>query len=413
LVLGPFPAQQDLGVYVRLPGDVDPNTVGVDLAARTNALVSVHSDFVQVRGFEIRHGAQSQQQGQVDLKGEGLLLEGNLIRDSEVGGIRFSATKTQTASPIVIRNNWVINPGNLGIGGGGTSDRLTPDNQNSLTPGRSPVMIEHNIIKNSNWAGFSPGWEAGGMKVLRLTGAVLRYNTVIGGSGPGIWLDWEHYGNRVEGNILRGVLGYGIGVEASPGPNVLANNLLTHVRPGWDWFRAAILAWDSDRTWAVHNTVDGDWNPTVWERTVGTIGINLGQGGKRPTRWGPLSDARQAYVNNLVVGSQTAISPRKQDITEANFTDKGTGADNVEVPWRNPASQDYRLSPDSPLNRRGVDNQFTTPVSHDFYGLPRFPDDRRAVGAFRHEPVPKPGVHTMIEVEFQDGRRQRMYDALP
>jgi Right handed beta helix region/Protein of unknown function (DUF1565) len=413
LVLGPFPASQDLGVYVRLPGDADPNTVTMDLAARANALVGVRGDFVQVRGFEIRHGAQAQQRAQVDLRGEGLLLEGNLIRDSEVGGIRFATAKDQGAAPIVIRNNWVVNPGHLGIGGGGSSDRLTPENQNDLAPGRGPVLIEHNTVINSNWAGYSPGWEAGGMKVFRLTGAVIRYNTVIGGSGPGIWLDWEHYGNRVEGNLLRSVFGYGIGVEASPGPNVIANNLLIHVRPGWEWFRAAILAWDSDRTWAVNNTVDGGWNPTVWERTVGTIGINLREGGNRRTRWGPSLDAQQIYINNLVVGSPAAMSPRERDHAEANFTDRGTGAESAEVAFRNAGREDYRLVPQSPLRKRGVDDEVTRLVGHDFYGLPRFPDDGRSVGAIRREPVPKPNSGSLVEVEFHDGELRRLYEIVP
>jgi hypothetical protein len=80
------------------------------------------------------------------------------------------------------------------------------------------------------------------MKMMRLTGAAVRYNTIIGGSGPGIWLDWEHYGNRVEGNLFHSVLGYSVGVEASPGPNLIANNLSINLRPGWEWFRAAILS---------------------------------------------------------------------------------------------------------------------------------------------------------------------------
>jgi hypothetical protein len=104
---------------------------------------------------------------------------------------------------------------------------------------------------------------------------------------------------------------------------------------------------------------------------------------------------------------------RQGDTVDANITDKGTGATGLEIAFHNPVAEDYRLTPGNPLNRRGVDNQFTILVTHDFYGLLRFPEDGRAVGAFRHESVPKPGVHTMIEVEFQDGRRQRLYDVLP
>jgi hypothetical protein len=414
LVFGPFPAQPDLGVYVRLPGDADPNTIAMDLAARAAPLVSVSGDFVQVRGFEIRHGTQFQQQSQVELTGEGILLEGNLIRDSEVGGIRFTATKDQTAAPIIIRNNWVVNPGNLGIGGSGRSDRLTPENQDTTAPGRSPVLIEHNTVINNNWAGFPPGWEAGGMKLFKLTGAVIRYNTIVGGSGPGIWLDWEHYGNRVEGNLLRSVFGYGVGVEASPGPNLIANNVSISLRPGWEWSRAAILSWNSNHTWAVYNTLDGRWNATGWEGLVGTIGISLWQGGgSPPIRWGPLLNPQQVYINNLVVGSQVAIRARKQDVVAANFTDKGTGAESLEVKFLDPDREDYRLLPESPLRHLGAANQYTALVTHDFYGLLRFPDVGRTVGAFRMDAMPKPNTGTLVEVEFQDGKLRRLYDILP
>lgn len=58
LVLGPFPARPDLGVYVHLPHHANPNSVTMDLAALGSALVAVRGDFVQVRGFEVRHGVQ-------------------------------------------------------------------------------------------------------------------------------------------------------------------------------------------------------------------------------------------------------------------------------------------------------------------------------------------------------------------
>jgi hypothetical protein len=412
-VLGPFPAQPDLGVYVRLQGDIDPNTAIMDLSARYSPLLRIQANFVQVRGFEIRHGSQYQQRGHIELKGEGILIEGNLIRDGEVAGIALTADRDQAAAPIVVRNNWVANPGNVGIGGGGDSGQLTAANQDALAPGRTPVLIEHNTVINNNWAGFRPTWSAGGFKFLRLTNAVIRYNTVIAGSGPGIWLDTENYGNRIEGNLLRRVFGYAIGVEASPGPNLLANNLSIGLRPGWDWYRVGLLSWDSSRTWAIHNTLDGLWDPTVWGKEVGTTGINLGQGGARSIRWGPLQPAEQAYINNLIVGSQTAMRPRQSDSVAANFTDQGTGATGMPVTFRDPAHEDYRLVPSSPLQTAGADTPFGAHVGHDFHGLLRFPEDGYAVGAFRREPTPPPGTHTWLEIELQDGQRRRFYNALP
>jgi hypothetical protein len=81
----------------------------------------------------------------------------------------------------------MVNHGNVGIGGGSTSDHLTPQNQNDRAPGRSPILIEHNTVINSNWAGYKPTWESGGVKLFRLTGAVIRYNTIIGGSDYHWW----------------------------------------------------------------------------------------------------------------------------------------------------------------------------------------------------------------------------------
>jgi hypothetical protein len=154
-------------------------------------------------------------------------------------------------------------------------------------------------------------------------------------------------------------------------------------------------------------------NENCWGRTVGTVGINLRQGGKRRIRWGPLLNTQQVYVNNLVVGSQTALRPGEQDMAEANFTERGTGAESVEVKFRHPDREDYRLEPQSPLYKRGVDNQVTRLVTHDFYGLLCFPDGGRTVGAYRLDSAPRPNSGTLVEVEFQDGELRRLYEIVP
>lgn len=413
LVLGPFAGEKDEGVYVRLPGDADPNTRTLDLAARGSELVSVAGDFVEVRGFELRDGAQFQQRAQAALEGEGILLEGCLLRDSEVKGVSFACQKDQRAAPIVIRNNWIVRPGNTGIGGAGASDRLTAENQNDPVPGRSPVVIEHNTIVGANWAGFPAFWESGGIKVFRLTGCVIRQNTIVGGCGPGIWLDWEHYGNRLEGNLFRNAWAFCVGIEASPGPNLVANNLSVNLRPGAVWFREAFLAWSTDRYWAVNNTVDGRWNPLpAWQNQVGAGGLFLGEGGAdRQTRWVALDDRRQAFVNNLVVGCRSALRAKPNDLVAGNFTDEGKGATPAVPPPRfvDAEREDYRLDARSPLARQGVENELTKQVRYDFHGLLRFADAGRTVGAFRFEPEPVQGTSALVEVDLCDGTMQRLY----
>ena len=410
-VSDPTPAQPDLGVYVRLPGEQDPNTADLDLSARGSTLVDVEADFVEVRGFEIRDGCQFQQRPQVQLTGEGLLLEGCLVRDSEVRGIGFTCQKDQNAAPMVMRGNWVLNPGNTGFGGAGSSDSLTAENQNDLVPGRSPVLLEHNRVVNNNWAAYPPFWESGAMKCFRLTGAVFRYNTLLGGSGPGIWLDWEHYGNRLEGNLSVGGWAFTTGIEASPGPNLVCNNLTVDLRPGNVWFRWAHLAWSSDRVWVISNTVDGRWNQTpTWQNKRGADGIFLWEGGDdRHTHWVPLTNRQQAQLNNVVVGCTRAVRHRDADTCGGNATDTGEGADplGVEPGLVAPDRLDYRLAPDSPLRAGGVSNRLTRLVTHDFNGLLRFPADGAPRGAFRAEPPSAAAGTTKLELELTSSQLER------
>jgi len=427
MVAGPFPGKADRGVYVRLEGDADPNRVTMDLAARSSQAVRIEGEYVRFRGFTIRHGAHFQQRGMVKVCGQGSTVEGCQLIDSEFGGIGFTTFLTdkdrqiiramdQTSDPLTIRNNWIINPGNVGISGSSTTDLLTEDNQNTTAPGRGRILVEHNTIINPNWAGIAPFWASGGMKIFKLTGAVVRYNTVIGGTGPGIWQDWEHYGNRLEGNLSKTGWAMLHGVEASPGPHIICNNLSVDLRPGEVWFRWALLSWSSGRNWCVNNTIDGRWNPTpAWQNKTGGDGINVGTGGDdRKTTWGALPERTNVHLNNLIVGCTRAISHRADDVNARNVTDRGTGADHSDrVGFEDPGNDCYRLRPDSPLNALGVkDNPYTDPVRHDFYGLLRFDEDGRTVGAFRAEREPAP-PGAMVEIETTDGKPLRLYEPKP
>ncbi|NOZ19754.1 MAG: DUF1565 domain-containing protein [Planctomycetes bacterium] len=427
LTAGPFPGKPDLGAYVRLKENRDPNSVAVDVAAR-GILATIEGSFVHLRGFEIRHGGQFQQRGQVHLFGERSMVEGCLIRDSEVSAICFQSVLRdkdkkpkvildQNSTPTVIRGNWIINPGNVGIAGSCSSEFLTAENMNTSAPGRSRFLIEHNKIVNPNWTGIKPFWASGGMKVFKLTGTTIRYNTIEGGTGPGIWLDWEHYGNRLEGNLSKNGWAMLIGIEASPGPNLIANNLCVDLRPGEAWFRWALLSWSSGRNWVINNTIDGRWNKTpAWQRKTGGDGINVGcQYDDRGTRWGALPERTNVHMNNIIVGCKRAIRSRPEDINAVNLTDEGTGAMAAPAPiaFRNPEHYDYRLKPDSALNVMGVKgNTYTRLVKHDFHGLLRFDDPARSVGAFRCE-YASASKGAMVEVETTGGKAIRLYPVKP
>jgi hypothetical protein len=339
----------------------------------------------------------------------------------EFGGITAVAAKDdayydQTAAPTIIRGNWILNPGNTGIATNGSSSRLTQKNQNTEAPGRMPFVIEYNVITNPNWTGIEPFWASGGMKVFRLTGSVIRYNHIVGGTGPGIWLDWEHFNNRIEGNFLENGWAYLVGVEASPGPHLIANNLSVDLRPAEVWFRWGLLSWNSARNWAINNTIDGRWNNNpAWQNKTGSDGIRLGSGNfDRETRW-PKNPGEvfrtNVHYNNLILGCDQALVSEVPSIDQANYTDQGTGA-NVADPaprFRNADRHDYRLVPDHALTTAGYHgDRFTEQVKHDYFGLLRFDKiDGRSVGAFRNDPQPA-GSGTIIELELTDGRMIRL-----
>ncbi|NOY83085.1 MAG: hypothetical protein GXP31_18960 [Kiritimatiellaeota bacterium] len=408
LVLGPFRSEPDTAVYVRLPDDRDPNTAAMSLAARGSTVVRCEYDYVHIRGFEIFGGGQFQQQPLVRVAGAGCLIEGCLIRDSEVTGLAISNPRDQRADPLVVRNNWIVDPGGAGITAQHSSTELTAENQTRIAPGRGPLLIEYNVIRGANWAGHPVFWESGGMKLFRLTGSVVRYNDISDGFGPGIWLDWEHYNNRIEGNLIHRNWSFGIGIEASPGPNLVANNLIVDMRPGRVWFRWNILDWSSGRTLAIHNTIDGKWRPEpCWFNRRGTDGIFLGHEGSadRRTRWQPLPEDRHAAaVNNLIVGCARALHPKHPTTCTANYTDRGRDAAPSPTPpaFRRAGPFDYRLAPGHPLGRCGVADGPAALVRHDFFGLPRAAG-RRAVGAFRVGPTHRSGDGPVIQIELADG----------
>ena len=417
LLLGPFPAQPDRGVYVRLPNDANPNAVSLAMAARGSILTAT-GDYVEIRGFEFRHGAQYQQHGQVTLDGAGTLLEGSIMIGSEVAGVVCRADRDGAAPPVVIRNNWILDPGNVGFGCSGSSDALTPSNLNlhAAIPGRSPVLFENNYIRNANWAGYPLGWAAGGSKSVRISGMVFRYNTIIGSSGQAIWLDWENYGNRIDGNLVRDPFQLGIGIEASPGPNLVSNNVLAGFRAKANFDSSMIASWDSSNTWAVNNTVNGRWNGGKgWIAPEIAYGIDLGGGGDRTIRFGPQKPPKLAYLNNIIVGFDRAIHIKTGDVGQANYSESGAGGTVLgRLPeFKNFAFEDYRLQPASALNRAGVRNSITDSVRHDFHGLMRLRAFPNSVGAFRNEPSSTAPNEPVMEIEYEDGVQKLINSGAP
>lgn len=440
LIAGPYKSKIEKAIY--LCSKENPEKRKISIPARGNPLVNIgilepqrkidiSSDYIYFRGFKIQGGGHFQQRSSIFIYGCGNLVEGCIIGENEAVGISFSNRKGISADPNIIRNNWIINPGNVGIAGQHTSEFLTAENQTFPAPGRGRTIIEYNYIKGANWLTLSFGWQAGGMKLFRLTNCIIRYNTVEDCPSQGIWLDFEHYNNRLEGNYINRCYFYGFGIEASPGANLVANNLIVGLKPiGPEnvWFRYGILAWSTQRTWAINNTIDGKWDKTpCWQNKKGTDGIllRMNKKSKRHTRWEG-NFAPDLMTNNLILGCKVGIIKGEDDFVENNFYEKGEEMSFIKRYYPEKAKEEKvvekEFKVEDLINRekndyRIKDKNFPESINkelpefikphfkrYDFYGFLRFPEED-IVGAIRRwdENIEKP----IIEIDFYDGRMIR------
>lgn len=428
-VIGPIKIEKtyEEAIYFRSAPGVDPNTLAIEMGARESVL-KLNAPHWTVRGLEFSHGTQYQQRSLVTASAPGVVIEHCFFKETEVRPLSVTLHAfDQHDPPVIIRGNWFRDPGSLGIGASGSTEKLSADNLNldQNIPSRGRFLIEHNTIINNNRSGYKRMWESGAMKFFRLTGCIIRHNTILGGDGPGIWLDWEHYQNRIEGNYIEGTRSLAVGVEASPGPILVANNVIHNIREGGAWFRYGILAWSSSRMWTIGNTI------------VSPNGAMFAEGNDdRGTPWGALPERNAAFYNNLVVGKTTLhrgrlgwvdgnrlYGPEKSGIhIYSRWTEPELGkvveaspqmAGSEYPVFKNPEKYDYRTTSamdtgvtKAPVTSQGKEIDLIPLNHHDFHGLLRFPEDPTPTGAYRVPPSEK--NKNLVEIEWKNGKMQRV-----
>ena len=282
------------------------------------------------------------------------------------------------------------------------------------------MSVTHNTILGTGWAGYDRLESVAGIRFERMAASTISYNT-IEGDGPGISLRGENYGVRIDGNTITDPYGWGIGVEANPGPNLVANNIVTGLRIGPDWYKGHLLTWDSDQTWIINNTVDGMWSTeTGWFGDVGTWGAGGPENFQRIDYWRwEIEDFRRTYVNNLLLGnylggiedylgnwgesdSYTANYKEVPRPDPFDFLEDGAERADVRYDFVDRRDGDYRLRSNSELNTLGATSLTVRLAALDLLGLPRFVDGTTSVGAYRNAPV-IPAGSSVIEVLYTDG----------
>ncbi len=370
-------------------------------------MVHITGDFIHFRGIEFHGGGQAQQHPQMRVTGsQGTLVEGCTFVNSDAVGLMVEAAADLdlTSARTIVRGNWVLNPVQVGIKTetDPSYDQISEEGQNGVAPGHQRLVVEFNHVTGCK--GVGGFWESGGMKVFMQVGCVFRYNTIVHNTSLGFWMDWEHFNNRIEGNYFEDNQMFAAGAEASPGPNLFCNNVVVEIHPGPPFYQVGLLSWDSNRSWSVGNTVDN--------RGTGAKGINMsGNQSQRQIHWPTWENASHVYVNNVILGSSVATESREgRDTCSGNFTEgggDGPGVMHVDTAgaFVDAGAGDYRLRTQHGLAASGVTNEFSGYLTHDFYGLLRFPEDSIFAGALR--PWPTDIAGTLVEVEYDDGTMRR------
>ncbi len=115
----------------------------------------------------------------------------------------------------LIADNHVHAQGQLGVGSFGATG----------------LVIERNEIAANNHAGYSVSWEAGGVKVTRSRGLIVRTNDVHHNVGPGLWTDLDCVETLYENNVVYDNTRPGIWHEVSYAA-IIRNNTVTGNRVG-------------------------------------------------------------------------------------------------------------------------------------------------------------------------------------
>ncbi|MGH3331013.1 MAG: right-handed parallel beta-helix repeat-containing protein [Nocardioidaceae bacterium] len=257
----------------------DPRSHLVEQAVAPGLVRSTVDD-VTVANLVLEQAANEAQSGAVENRrvtphaaGSGWRILDNEVRLNHGVGIGFANASTVTG-------NDVHHQGQLGLGAWGVGS-----------------LVSDNEIAFNGVAGYSPEWEAGGVKSWMTERLTLTRNFVHDNRGPGLWSDggtmdttYEH--NRIEDNWGAGIQ-HEISYDATIRHNEIAGNGRRH--KGWAW-DAGIQIQSSGGTTRIevsHNVVTGNAN--------GITLIDSGhRAGERPAPHG-LHVVRNVWVHDNTV----------------------------------------------------------------------------------------------------------------
>ena len=230
--------------------------------------------------------------GRLFVRASGVVIDGLDIHGSTAGAQQGTIDVAAGYDRVTIRGAHVHDGDGTGIkirgGSGHVIDGVEIDHMLQLGYGFSEttnLVMRNSLIHENNYTHkYSPGWEAGGGKMVKSTGALFENNESWGNIGPGFWDDGYDHGTVFRGNRAHDNTHAGIMVEISF-DEVLENNVLWHNQVGqsssWVWTSAILVS--SSTGVVVRNNV-------IYDTDIG-IGVaeqdRLNTGGQSPALYPP------------------------------------------------------------------------------------------------------------------------------
>jgi len=229
---------------------------------------------------------------------EGVLIQDIVVEKyasaAQRGALEFVAGRNWTLRNVVARLNHGVGA-RIGPGARISGGSFSHNGQLGLGGGNGKDIVVENVeIAFNNFAGFRAGWEAGGLKIVRVDGLVIRKACVHDNQGPGLWSDQDNVNvefaeNRVFDNIGDGIK-HEISYRAIIRDNVVARNGFKQAN--WLWGSQILI--QNSRDVEVRNNV-------VEMRPDYGNGISVINQGRGEGRLGPRVARNNSVHDNTIV----------------------------------------------------------------------------------------------------------------
>ena len=200
------------GLFVKLPGAVDPNAAVMEVGRRGRLLFAEKRHNITLRNLTFQHAVSPLQYEAVAFPGSSdIVIEDSRFLWNNWAGLNFYGFEAPlSVDRVTLRRVDASHNGSVGI----TTYRLrTFRVYDSTTNGNA-----WRISWGSLWFQHD-----GGMKMLRNTDWVIDGHKAVDNYGMGIWHDIGGVNGTIRNTVARGNGSYGIFLEANPGPMLVEN----------------------------------------------------------------------------------------------------------------------------------------------------------------------------------------------